>query len=129
MPLYKPDPNDSTKQVPVVNNRVLVGNVSAPAHSLVNRRPNQVVINQPGTYAFLYNTTSSLGVTISASATLSQFGNFITGAVVPGDADAGTPSVKLDINPVAWRQTNSAGTVGDITFVYRGKYVQDGGPQ
>ncbi len=97
-----------------------------PNHSVITKRPNSIVINQPGTYAFLYNTTSSLGVTISASLTLDQTANFVTGSVVPGDADAGTPSVALEINPVAWRQTDSAGTLGDITFVYKGKYIQGG---
>ncbi len=33
--------------------------------------------------------------------------------------DAAGP-IRLDINPVAWRQTDAAGSVGDITFVYTG---------
>ena len=33
--------------------------------------------------------------------------------------DAAGP-IRLDINPVAWRQTDAAGTVGDVTFVYTG---------
>ena len=27
-------------------------------------------------------------------------------------------AIKLDINPVAWRQADAAGDVGDVTFVY-----------
>ena len=34
--------------------------------------------------------------------------------------DAAGGPLKLDINPTAWRQTDTAGSVGDVTFVYRG---------
>ena len=108
MPLYDAD---GTKQKPLVVDAIKkYSNATAPAHSGVEKRPTYVVINQPGTYAFSYS---------SASATPGVTGhNYVTASVVPGDADAGTPSVKLDINPIAWRQTDSAGTVGDVTFVY-----------
>ena len=44
-------------------------------------------------------------------------GTYETGSLL-GNA-AGGP-IRLDINPVAWRQTDATGTVGDITFVYIG---------
>ena len=121
MPLYRPDPNDDKKQVPVVNNRMLLDKVTLPAHSVVHSRPNEVVVNVDGTYAFLYQTTSSIGGDVSG-----QIGNFISGSVL---ADAAGGPLTLQIRPVAWRQTNAAGDVGDITFVYKGKYNQNGGPK
>ena len=121
MPLYKQDPNDSTKQVPVTNNRVLVDKVSIPAHSTVQTRPNEVILNVNGTYAFLYETTSSVGGDVNG-----QINSFESGSVL---ANAAGGPVTLPIRPVAWRQTDAAGAVGDVTFVYRGKYLQDGGPK
>ena len=127
MSFYKQDPNNSKKQIPANNNRVMINKATAPAQLVIQGRPQQVIINQPGTYAFLYNTTASRGDSVVA--TVPVLAEFLTGSVVPGDADAGVPSVKLDISPVAWRQTDAGGTVGDVTFVYKGKYSQDGGPK
>ena len=121
MPLYKQDPDNSKKQVPVANNRVLINKATVPTEQIIQERPNKVIVNVNGTYAFLYETTSSVDGDVSG-----QIGNFITGSVL-GNA-AGGP-VTLPIRPVAWRQTDAAsGTVGDVTFVYKGRYRKDGGP-
>jgi hypothetical protein len=112
MPLYDVDPNDNKKQIPANKPDGIhrYSYATAPEHSTIQKRPTYVVINQPGEYAFSYS---------SASATPGEAGhNYITASIVPGDADAGTPSVKLDISPLAWRQIDSAGDVGDVTFVY-----------
>ena len=102
MPLYKADPNNSKRQVPISNNPILkrVGHATAPDKEVITKRPTYVVINQPGTYAFAYESGS--------------VSTYITGSHT--DADTST---KLDINPTAWRQTDAAGAIGDVTFVYR----------
>ena len=43
--------------------------------------------------------------------------SYITGSIVGSD-DNHSP-LKLDINPVKWRQTDATGAVGDVIFVYR----------
>ena len=78
------------------------GKEIAPAVESINDRPNHVIINMNGTYAFAYQSGS--------------VSTYETGSVV----DDGAGPVRLDINPVAWRQTDAAGSVGDITFVYNG---------
>ncbi len=111
MPLYKQDPNNTSTQIPNGIQGTQYSSADCPAHSTVTKRPSYVNINMSGTYAFLYETTASVGGTTVAE-------GYITGSVVES-ANAG--AVKLDISPVAWRQVdgaNAGGTVGDVTFVY-----------
>ena len=135
MPLYKADSNDSTKQVPVANNRVLVKEARVPAPLVIQSRPNHVIINNSGSYAFLYTSTGSSGGTSHYNADDSTAGNeiWVTGSMIlHGTAkEVSYLPVKLDINPVAWRQTDGTitGNAGDITFVFNGKYMQNGGPK
>jgi len=124
MPLYKQDPDNSKKQVPVANNRVLIDKATVPTIETIQERPSKVIVNINGTYAFLYETTSSIGAN-TETGDGKQIANYTTGSVL-GNA-AGGP-VTLPIRPVAWRQTDAAGSVGDVTFVYKGRYRQDGGP-
>ena len=83
-----------------------------PLEHTASKRPSYIMINSTGSYAFSYE---------SGSATLGHAThNYITGSVVTREvinSSAMTP-FRLDISPVAWRQTDAAGTVGDITFVY-----------
>ena len=107
--MYKVDPNNSEKQVansPDFNTQH--NNATVPAEKVLQERPNHIIINQPGSYAFAYTSES-----FSA-------GTYVSGAIVPGDADAGTPSVQMEIQPVAWKGCDVAGTAGDITFIYKG---------
>ena len=108
--MYQADPNNSIKQVPKSRSVDAVGEAVAPSALVIQRRPNHVLINMNGTYAFCYESTASIGGT-HADRT-----NYVTGSMVD---DAAGP-VRLDINPLSWRQTDAAGTVGDITFVYTG---------
>ncbi|MBT4209039.1 hypothetical protein HOE22_11985 [Candidatus Woesearchaeota archaeon] len=100
--MYNVDPNDSTKSVPKARPISAHGKATTPAAEAVVDRPNYVLVNMNGTYAFAYQSGS--------------VGSYTTGSVVD---DAAGP-VRLDINPVAWRQTDAAGTAGDVTFVYIG---------
>ena len=104
MPLYKADPNDSTKQIP--DNPIQGSQYSkatCPTNEIVSKRPTYVIINKKGTYAFSYENTPT---------------TYITGSSLNGDDDRGNASPRLDIQPTAWRKTDATGAVGDVTFVY-----------
>ena len=103
---YKPDPNNSQKQIPNTPGGIKrYSYATCPADAAITKRPSYVVINAPGTYAFAYESGS---IDFAAKTT------YITGSTLVDD----NGPIKLDINPTAWRQTNAAGSVGDITFVY-----------
>ena len=116
--MYKADPNDKTKQIPKGVARVGDRNQSiAEVHPprVIVKSPDHIIINKVNqNYKFYYHTSSSYGKTIITSNK-----DWITGSLATGQA-AGGPQ-RLDINPVAWDLTDGAGSVGDITFVYRGK--------
>ena len=135
MPLYKQHPDDTKKTHPVVNNRVLVKKAITPAKEVIYRRPDHVVLNNTGSYAFLYATTGSVGANapnlIAPYAADANSGDptegYVTGSFVNGGgaAEAIVTPFKLEINPVSWVRTDATGTTGDITFVYAGKYIQN----
>ena len=102
MSAYQADPNNNKKQQPKAIPTSAYGKVTTPAAETIQDRPNHVIINMNGVYAFAYESGSS--------------DTYTTGSVV----DDGAGPVRLDINPVAWRQTDAAGSVGDVTFVYTG---------
>ena len=113
MSRYEANPNNNKKSQPKSVNfsNSNIRKAILPGVSVVQERASHILINVNGTYAFSYNTTASLGGT-DANAIGYETGSILANA-------AGGP-VRLDINPVAWRQTDAAGTVGDITFVYTG---------
>ncbi len=128
MSLYKQDPNNPNKQVPVGNNRVLIAKSTTPTSMIVQRRPDEVLIANAAagaTYAFLYETTSSISANVGAP----QLAKFITGSIASNAAQSFT----LPIRPVAWRRAdagNADGAIGDVTFIYKGgKYAQNSGPK
>ena len=101
-PLYIQNPNDNTSgsTVPAARDGIrFYSHATCPAHSTKTKRPSYVMINAPGTYKFSYENTPT---------------NYITGSVLVDD----NGPIKLDISPTAWAQTDSAGTTGDVTFVY-----------
>ena len=100
--MYNVDPNNNKKQIPKGSPKTAYGTVTPPAEATIQNRPKHILVNMNGTYAFAY---------VSGS-----ISSYETGSVVD---DAAGP-IRLDINPVAWRQTDAAGTVGDVTFVYTG---------
>tara|TARA_R110001583_G_scaffold164559_1_gene317065 strand:+ start:1310 stop:1717 length:408 start_codon:yes stop_codon:yes gene_type:complete len=108
----------------------LVREARLPAACVLQPRPNHVIINNSGSYAFLYTSTGSSGGTSHYNADDSTAGNeiWVTGSMVLHDtagAIAHLP-IKLDINPVAWRQIDGTitGNTGDVTFVFNAKSVQ-----
>ena len=111
MPLYKQDPNDTSKQVP--DNPIQGSQYSkatCPLTDRLQKRASYVNINSEGTYAFLYESTASVNESVSG-----QITDFVTGSVIQS-ANAG--GIKVDASPVAWRRTDTSGTKGDVTFVY-----------
>ena len=100
--MYQADPNNSKKQTPKARPKTAYGKSTTPSAQVISDRPNYIIINKVGTYRFAYESGS--------------VGTYETGSVVD---DAAGP-IRLDINPVAWRQTDAAGSVGDVTFVYTG---------
>jgi len=87
------------------------GKATAPTEQTIQERASYVILNNAGTYKFLYETTASIGGKSTDSGE-----TYITGSVI--DADAGP--VTLRINPVAWKSGGAVGKVGDVTFVYKG---------
>ena len=130
MPLYKQDPTNPNNTVPVITNRVPVRKAITPTKEVIYRRPDHVVLNNTGSYAFLYETTGSVGDTHWQNA---LYGNtpYVTGSIMNGGgaAEANLTPFRLDINPVAWIRTDATSATGDITFVYAGKHMQNAGPQ
>ena len=104
---YKQDPNNTKRQIPIGTPAGIArySHATCPADAAINKPPSYVVINAPGTYAFAYESGS---VDHAAGTT------YVTGSTLVDD----NGPIKLDINPTAWRQTNTAGSVGDVTFVY-----------
>jgi len=114
MSFYKQDPNNSKKQIP---NRIGGGiqrysHATCPPARQITKRPSYVTVNSTGSYAFLYETTASAGGTTFEE-------GYMTGSSIQ-NANAG--GIKLDINPVAWKQTDESSgepnAVGDVTFIY-----------
>ena len=109
--MYKADPNDSTKQIPKGLSAKAFSNATTPAAGVLTLNPSYIMINNSGSYGFIYSHTGSLGTTIT------NYGaEYTTGSI----HSSGTP-IRLDINPTAWRRNDAAGAVGDVTFVYRGQ--------
>jgi|7_EtaG_2_1085326.scaffolds.fasta_scaffold12728_4 hypothetical protein len=109
--MYRQDPNDSTKLSPVGRPKDFFAQVKAPAQNVVTTSPAQVLINNTGSYYFMYG-TGSLGTTHSNKA------DYDLGCVINAGS-AGLP-VKLDISPMAWSGSAGGHKTGDISFVYRG---------
>ena len=109
--MYQVDPNDNTKMIPKTKASDAYGHAITPAAETIQKRPAYVLINVSGTYAFSNNTSGSIG------GTHADLNAYATGSVL---ANAASGPVRLEIQPVAWRQTDAAGTVGDVTFVYVG---------
>tara|TARA_X000001382_G_C3099463_1_gene156197 strand:+ start:38 stop:355 length:318 start_codon:yes stop_codon:yes gene_type:complete len=101
MPLYKQDPNDSSKQTPDITpgGTARFSNAIVPAAKTIQKRPSYVIINNAGNFSFAYESGSYPT-------------GYITGSVLDGN---GGP-IRLDINPIAWGGEDVS--TGDVTFVY-----------
>ena len=114
MGMYKQDPNNTSKQIPIARTgRPFYSHATCPSAQTIAKRPTQVIINRSGSYGFLYESTCSIGATHSAT-------GYVTGSVVQND---NVGAITLDINPIAWVKNSPGvdpgGDVGDVTFVYK----------
>ena len=110
MPLYSPASGslgNNKHQTP--NFTAQYSYADCPTGEVISQRCSHVTVNKQGTYAFLYETTSSIGTTPDY-----KIETYLTGSV--GGSASG--SIKLDINPIAWRRTDDDEAVGDVTFIY-----------
>ncbi len=101
---YQADSTDSTKSGPKGLHTEDFGKSILPAAETIYDRPNYVIDpgNQAGAiYAFAYESGS-------------------TSTYITGSSSQKGGAIKLGIQPVAWRRTDGASTLGDIVFVYRG---------
>ena len=132
MSAYKQDPNDSNKQIPQPLSNKVFGYVNVPTPEVIHKVPSSVIINTAGTFAFAYYGVSDsasvaagidpyLSGSVGTSVPVASYGkSYITGSVL---ANAAGGPIRLDIQPAAWRRTDTvtaASAVGDVTFVYRG---------
>ena len=91
----------------------------------IYKRPDHIIINTTGSYAFNYDFTGSAGTSVGAATFNVQYES---GSLFPHLTSVGTfTPVRLDIQPVAWRRTDHTGgggakglSKGGVTFVYRG---------
>ena len=93
MSRYEADPNNSKKQQPKAIPVSAYGKVTTPAAETIQDRPNHVIINMNGVYAFAYESGS--------------LASYESGSVITADGP-----VRLDINPVAWETVPAGGTKG-----------------
>ena len=115
MPLYKPDPNDSTKQIPNIATGSNAANrhdrTTNPSRVTFTKTPNYVLVNKAlnagRPVGFFYGTDAEFAG-LSDSDASSNYD------IIGGALPAGT---KLNIHPTAW--SGSASDDGAITFVYK----------
>ena len=111
MPLYKQDPNDTSKQIPDVQGGNRQDRLVNPDRNTHTKSPNYVLVNTTLTLPVGFFFGSSGSFSELGAAGKSTKANY---SVVGDDLPAGT---KLNIHPTAW--SGSAADAGKITFVYK----------
>ena len=110
MPLYKPDPNNSTKQVPNIQGTTRKDRIVSPTRYVITKTPNFVYCNSDVTLGFFTDSSQSF-----ASKTSEAAGGY------SGSAGYQVISMKagqnLNIHPIA--VSGSAADVAKIKFVYK----------
>ena len=118
MPLYKTDPNDSTKQVPNIQGDNRFDRATTPQTCSFVKSPNYVVVNKLLTtpVGFFFGSSASF----AAAATSQQLDNFhhlTHSSNYTTMLTSGSVGTKLNIQPTAW--SGSLDDAGKITFVYK----------
>ena len=90
------------QMTPVTADFTQFNKVTTPPKEVLQDRPNSIIVNGPGTFAFAYSSGS--------------VASYITGSKIATNAGP----QELPIQPVMWRRTDGTGVVGDVTFVYKG---------
>jgi len=118
MPLYKVDPNDSTKQIPNTQGGNRFDRAVNPQTCSLQKTPSYVVVNTTLTTpcGFFFGDSSSYA--LAANAQQAEDRNHLTSSLnYTTMLDDGTVGTKLNIHPTAW--SGSAADAGSITFVYK----------
>ena len=107
------------QQGPKALSKRAFGKVTTPAPTTISHNPWYVLVNNTGSYDFLYETTGSMDGKSRGGA----IGEVYTPGIVVNSVGQGP--IRLDINPVAWSGSipNAPGgthQTGDVSFVYRG---------
>ena len=108
MALY--DADGSKQKTATFKGRNKYSTAELPASDTVVKRCSYVMVNQTGSYAFSYDSGSAL----PGNATHT----YVSASVTTGDVSGDITPFRLDVNPIAWRRTDAASAVGQITFVY-----------
>ena len=98
---------DGRTQIPAPLVQTAFSNATMPAQKIKTKNPDHIIINQSGSYSFLYQHTGSLGSSLTGM-------TYVSGSNV----DNLSSPMRVDISPCAWQSNN--GNTGDVTFVYRG---------
>ena len=116
---YQPDPNDSTKSIPVGLPSSSLSRAITPAETVVVKSANHVIINQTGSYSFAYSCAEELGA--SRDGTIAHYWEQAAVYDINNSAGVQFSPTKLDISPCAWSGSGTmVGATGDVTFVYKG---------
>ena len=109
MPLYKQDPNDTSKQIPNIQGDNRYDSSVNPSRVTLTKTPNYVLVNKTitATTGFFYGSSASFSALSDSNASSNY-------DLVGGTLTAGT---KLNIHPTAW--SGSSADNGSITFVYK----------
>ena len=117
MPLYKQDPNDSTKQVPNIQGDNRHDRAKTPTAFTLTKSPNYIVVKEDvaAGLGLYFNPT-----TFSASAAAEQVGD-LGATTYSGSSGYGEfnklPKGTYNLHPIA--VSGSAADVEHITFVYK----------
>ena len=111
---YRQDPENPTRMIPADRPNYLAPHATQPPSASVVGRPSHVIVhNDRNGLQFCFDTTASIGTSLSANLTASSeptwinFGQFADGT-------------QLDISPTAWSGSGAATDYadGDVIFVY-----------
>jgi len=119
MPDYKPDPNDSKKQVPGPTNKYVSTRTSTVSPTSMSKTPHYVLVaaDCTNTVGFFFGTSASFSSKVQEEAKPGTCYN-LTGSGYyqifggEGTLKAGT---RLDIHPMAW----SGSATDSVTFIYK----------
>jgi len=109
MPLYKQDPNNTSKQIPNVQGENRYDRTTNPDRVTFKKTPSYVLVNTTITQpvGFFYGSSGDFDALADSNAPANY-------DLVGGSLPVGT---KLNIHPSAW--SGSAADNGFITFVYK----------
>ena len=113
---YKPDPNDSTKQIPKAMPESAFPAATSVSQSVILKNPASVRLIGSGSYHFIYSSTGDVGSGVAAGGISSYANTTIAKGVIEYSQDDSV--LELPISPCAW--SGSGAGVKEVIFVYKG---------